>query len=636
MKEVPLSSTWGSVALLLICLVAVNVTAFFIPLRFDLTEERLYTISDGSRKILENLKDPVRINFYYSRNNAELPPNFKTYAQRVEELLEEYETLSNGKILLEIYDPKPDTEEEEWAQKYGIKPITLPSGNAVYFGAIVSMLDQEMLLPYFDMRREEFLEYDISQAIHKVSSTTSTKIGLLSSMSLEGGRALIPGTAPREKWVFLSELEKSLKVEILPLTTEEIPDEVSLLIVMHPRGFSSRLKYAIDQYVLRGGRLIVLLDPNARIDMTSPANQFGQQPQLASDLPELLKKWGVEYDKTKVAGDHLHASQVNTGRGVMSFPIWMTFRSQSLNQEHPITAQLENVLFVEAGSFKKSSDSTSDFTPLLSLSDQSGFIDAFQLRFTQPDQLSREMKVEDEDKTLMAITSGIFSTAFPEGQPAKGKNESNDSEAGEGSEEEKALKHQHQNKAAERNSILLFSDVDFLSDQFSVQKLNFLGQSIIQPTNDNLNLMLNATEYLSGNEALMGIRSRGRFSRPFTRILVMQQHAQMRYQKEERQLQSQLDEVQQRLNNLLESAGEKGQKEVILPKEVQQEIEKFREEELQTRRKLREVRKILRQDIEQLGQGLLLLNMLLVPLIVGIIGVVVYRYRTQKRRKTIR
>ena len=636
MKEIPWSSTWISVALLLICLVAVNLTAYFIPLRFDLTEERLYTISDGSKKILDGLQDPVRVNFYYSRNIAELPPNFKTYAQRVEELLEEYQALSNGKIILEIYDPKPDTEEEEWAQKYGIKPITLPTGNAVYFGAIVSMLDQEMLLPYFDLRREEFLEYDISQAIQKVSASSSAKIGLLSTMNLQGGRSMIPGMAPREKWVFLSELEKSLAVENLPLTTEEIPDDLSLLIVLHPRGFSARLKYAIDQYVLRGGRLVVLLDPNARIDMTSPENQFGQQPQLASDLPELLKQWGVDYDKSKVVGDHLHASQVNTGRGVMNFPMWMTFYSQSLDQEHPITAQLENLLFVEAGSLTKKADSNSDFTPLLSLSDQSGLIDAFQLRFTAPDQLSREMKVDSEEKALMAITSGKFSSAFPEGQPEKEKKESDAQSTAEESEEDTTLKHKHLSAAAQRNSILIFSDVDFLSDQFSVQKINFLGQSIIQPTNDNLNLMLNAAEHLSGNEALMSIRSRGRFSRPFTRLLAMQQQAQMRYQEEERQLLSQLDEVQQRLNSLLESAGNKGQKEVILPKEVQLEIQQFREEELQTRRKLREVRKILRQDIEQLGQGLLLLNMLLVPFIVGITGVVVYRYRTQKRRKIIR
>ena len=634
MKEVSLSNTLGSVVLLLICLVAVNVMASFIPLRFDLTEERLYTISDGSRKILESLQEPVRINFYYSRNNAELPPNFKTYAQRVQELLEEYAAISNGQLILEISDPKPDTEEEEWAQKYGIKSITLPSGNTVYFGAVVSMLDQEMLLPYFDQRRQEFLEYDITQAIQKVSSTSTSKVGLLSAINLQGGRSMIPGQPPSPKWVFQSELEKSVAVENLPLSTEEIPDDISLLIVLHPRGFSPRLQYALDQYVLRGGRLVVLLDPNARADMTSPENQFGQQPQLASDLPELLKSWGVDYDSTKVVGDRLHATQVNTGQGVMSFPMWMTFRTQSLDQEHPITAQLENLLFVEAGSFKKAAESKTEFTALISLSEQSGLIDAFQLRFSPPDQLSREMKVDDSAKAVMAITAGNFSSAFPNGQPAKEKKDAQAQAAADESEAATPLKHTHLNESTERNSILLFSDVDFLSDQFSVQKLNFLGQSIIQPTNDNLNLMLNAAEHLSGNEALMSIRSRGRFSRPFTRLLDMQKQAQLLHQTEEKQLLSQLEEVQQRLNSLLDSAGNKGQQEVILPPEVQEEIQQFREEERQARRKLRDVRKILRQDIERLGQVLLLLNMLLVPLIVGIIGVFVYR--TRQRRKIMR
>jgi len=314
----------------------------------------------------------------------------------------------------------------------------------------------------------------------------------------------------------------------------------------------------------------------------------------------------------------------------MSFPMWMSFRSGSLDKEHPITAQLENLLFVEAGSLKKTADSYTEFTPLLSLSSKSGLIDAFQLRFAAPDQLSRDMEVDGEAKAVVGITAGVFASAFPDGQPVKEKKE------GEESEEETSLKHTHLKKATVRNSILLFSDVDFLSDQFSVQKLNFLGQVITQPTNDNLNLMLNAAEHLSGNEALMSIRSRGRFSRPFTRLLEMQQQAQQRHQNEEKLLLSQLNEVQQRLNSLLESAGDQGQKKVILPTEVQVEIQKFREEERQARRKLREVRKILRQDIEKLGQGLLLLNMLAVPLIVGIIGVVVYRYRTRLRRKTIR
>ena len=246
------------------------------------------------------------------------------------------------------------------------------------------------------------------------------------------------------------------------------------------------------------------------------------------------------------------------------------------------------------------------------------------------------MQVDGSTKAVMAITSGIFSSAFPNGQPVKEKKDPQAQATVDESEAETKLKYKHLNESTERNSILLFSDVDFLSDQFSVQKLNFLGQRIIQPTNDNLNLMLNATEHLSGNEALMSIRSRGRFSRPFTRLLAMQKQAQLLHQVEEKQLLSQLDEVQQHLNGLLESAGNKGQQEVILPPEVQDEIQKFREEERQARRKLRDVRKILRQDIELLGQGLLLLNMLLVPLVVGIIGVFVYRHRTRQRRKTVR
>ncbi len=629
MKSLSLPSTLGSVILLLICLVSINVIFSFIPLRFDLTEDRLYTISEGSRKILENLKDPIRIKFYFSKNNEELPQNFKTYAQRVRELLEEFEKISSGKVILEISDPKPDTEEEEWAQKFGIKTIALSSGNKVFFGAVISMLDQEMLIPYFDQRRQEFLEYDISQAIQKVSSTSDSKVGILSALNLQGGRSMIPGQPPMEKWAFFSELEKSISVEIIPVTTQEIPDNISLLIVLHPRGFSLRLRYAIDQYVLRGGRLIVLLDPNARIDMTSPENRFGQQPQLTSDLPELLKVWGVEYKSNKVVGDHLYGTQVNTGQGVMSFPMWMSFRSESLDQSHPITTQLEKLLFVEAGSLKKIADSNTEFFPLLSLSENSGLIDAFQLRFAEPKQLSRDLVIDNDSKAVMAITKGIFRSAFPNGQPPKEKKK--DEEVSE----QTPLKHKHLKIAKDQNSILIFSDVDFLSDQFSVQKLNFLGQTIIQPTNDNMNLMLNAAEHLSGNEALMSIRSRGRFSRPFTRLLAMQNQAQIRYQEEEKLLLAHLDEVQKSLNNLLDSTGNQ-QKELILPKEIQLEIQKFKDEERQTRRKLREVRKILRQDIERLGQILLMINLLLVPLIVGTFGIIIYRHRTTKRRKIIR
>ena len=247
-----MSRNWSysslSILLLFICLIAVNVVAYYLPMRADMTAEKLYTISEGSRSILSGLKDPLRIKYYFSASSEELPPYIKNYAERVREVLEEYENLSSGRITLETFDPKPDTEEEEWAERYGINAVTLPQGSRLYFGAVVLMLDQEMTLPFFDPRRERFLEYDLTQAIYKVSQTERPKIGILSTLNLSGGRSMIPGQRPAEKWVFLGEMEKTMEVVNLPLDTEEVSDEIGLLLVMPPKEFSDSLIYAIDQF----------------------------------------------------------------------------------------------------------------------------------------------------------------------------------------------------------------------------------------------------------------------------------------------------------------------------------------------------------------------------------------------------
>ena len=625
-----MSRNWSysslSILLLFICLIAVNVVAYYLPMRADMTAEKLYTISEGSRSILSGLKDPLRIKYYFSASSEELPPYIKNYAERVREVLEEYENLSSGRITLETFDPKPDTEEEEWAERYGINAVTLPQGSRLYFGAVVLMLDQEMTLPFFDPRRERFLEYDLTQAIYKVSQTERPKIGILSTLNLSGGRSMIPGQRPAEKWVFLGEMEKTMEVVNLPLDTEEIADDIGLLLVMHPKEFSDSLIYAIDQFVLRGGKTIVMVDPNGRADLASPMNQMGRQPQIASNLPKLFEKWGVDYDVSKVSGDPTFGTPVNTGSGVMRFPMWMSFNAQALDQTHPVTSQLENVLFVEAGALSKAKDSKHEYTPLLSLSDKSGILDAFMLRFVQPNQISRDLKPDNQSKSLIARVSGKFETAFPGGRPPSEKKEGE-----EQPEPQQPLNNEHLNAAQEATSVMVFSDIDFISDDFSVQKMNFLGQRIIQPANDNLNLMLNAVEHLSGNEALMSIRSRGQSARPFTRLQAMQVEAQMKFQDEESRLQETLKQVQNQLDTLLESAGKKGETEVILPPEMQAEIKRFRGEERQTRKKLREVRKVLRQDIESLGTRLTVINMLAVPLIVGIIGFFFYRSRLRAR-----
>lgn len=621
------SKTGLTLLLLVVCLIAVNVIAFFLPVRLDVTEDRLYTIAKGTRSVLEGLQDPVRIKFYFSRSSAELTPNLKTYAQRVQELLGEIEVVSGGKVTLEVFDPKPDSDEEDWAQKYGISPITLPSGTPVYFGAVVMVLDQEVALPFFDPRRERFLEYDLTLAIHKASLTQAEKVGILSTLNLQGGPPLMQGQPPSEKWAFLTELEKIVNVEILDVGVEEIAEDISVLLVIHPKGFADRTRYALDQYVLHGGRIILLLDSNSRADAMSPMNRMGRPPILQSRLPGLLDAWSIGYEPEEVVGDFQYATQVNTQAGVLRFPIWLSLTSAALVQDHPLTTQLESLLFVEGGSVTKAEGSSAEVTPLLTTTKDSGTLNATFLRSMQPQQLIRDLKPDEQEHILMALFTDTFKTAFPEGRPPKEPTE------GEDTAPDTPMKREHLAEAKQRNSILVITDTDFLSDSFSVQKLSFLGKTIVQPTNDNLNLMLNAVEYLSGSEALMSIRSRGQFSRPFTRLLAMQRDAQIKYQAEEQLLLAKLEEVQKRLSSLQQRIGKSGRKEVILPPEVQEEIRKFRDEERQTRRKLREVRKILRQDIESLGHTLFVLNLVAIPFLVGVFGIISYQRRIPGRRR---
>ncbi|MGK5095527.1 Gldg family protein [Deltaproteobacteria bacterium TL4] len=632
MNRQHLSYSSVTIALLFVCLIAINLIAYFLPLRWDVTEDQLYTISEGTKKIVAGMEDPMTLKFYFSKSNEELPTHFKSYAQRIEELLGEYVALSKGKITLEVYDPKPDTDEEEWAKKYGIHEVPLPSGSAVYFGMVSIVLDREESVAFFDPRREEFLEYDISRVLMKVSSSKTTKIGILSGLDVMGTSNYPPDPeTPSTKWSFISELEKNFSVENLPITSEEIPDDITLLLVLHPKNFDQRLEYAIDQYVLRGGHLVVLVDPNSRVDMQMSAamSQYGRQPEVSSDLKKLFQVWGIEYDKAKLIGDLKNATSVNAGSGgVVRYPLWITLSSEDLNQEHPLTTQLENIFMPEAGSLSKAAGSEVEFTPIVSSSTDSGLLDTFVIRFTPPDQIAKQIKADQTPKTIAAIVRGTFKSAFPGGQPPKPPKEGEDSQK---NEEPAPLKHEHLNQAKAKNTVLVITDVDFISDSFSVQKMNFLGQVLISPMNDNLNLMQNAVEYLSGDDALMSIRSRGRFSRPFTRLIALQQHAQTRYQEEETLLQKKLEDVRKKLESLQKQTG--NQRKVILTPELQREIEQFRAEERNTKKRLREVRKILRQDIEQLGTTLLTINMLAIPLIIAVVGIVFFVKRNRKRKE---
>ena len=467
-------------------------------------------------------------------------------------------------------------------------------------------MDQEITIPFFDPRRQEFLEYDITLAIYRVTEVALPKIAIWSDLPIKGNSQLMMQRQGGEPWALSEEIEKLFDVEYLQTPSGSIPDDIDLLMLLHPKNLSDKQLYQIDQYVLKGGNLFIALDPNARAEAAT-----GGQPaqNFASDLPRLLENWGIRYDSNQVVGDLQLATSVNSRNGILRFPPWISLGASQLDRQHIITSQLEQLLFAEAGNLSPLDNATTTFEALIKTSPNSGTIEAFQLRFGSPEQIALDIQVDGQQRTLLAQIQGIFQSAFSEGPP-------------EGVDHESFIK-----ESAEVRTILLASDVDWMTDGFSIQRLNLLGQSIIQPTNDNLNLALNIIEYLSGNNALREIRSRGQFQRPFTRVLALQQEAQLKYQQEENQLQISLDKVQSELNNLLQGV-QKGDKEILLPKEVQDQIASFREQERKTRRELREVRKILKQDIEELGNNLLLANLLIVPGFVGILGFLFYRSRT--------
>lgn len=611
-----------SIILLLVCLIGINALGSFLPLRIDVTDEKLYTISEGTKKILRDFEEPVTIKFYFSKDRAELPQNFKAYAQRVEEVLREYEYLADGNVKLEVFDPEIDSEEEEWAQKYGLASFALPNGENFYMGMVALLLDQEIAIPYFDPRREKFLEYDISQALMGLNQLQPPEIGVLSSLNLLGS-STHRRASTADEWALYSELKKSFDLRVLPPEIEEISDDITVLLLIHPKNLNERAQYAVDQYVMRGGHLIVLVDPNSNHEARTQSAQMGRMPDIKSDLPRLLKNWGVEFDPAKLVGDSRYATSINAGGGnIVRYPMWMSLPPAAMDADHPITSQLENLLFVDSGFLSKAEESTVEFTPLLQTSSQSGVLETMMIQFTPPTQIAQNLKTDQVPRVLAAFLRDKFKTAFPEGQPPPSKTEERTPvETGESP----PLEHAHLPEATKSGTILVIADVDFASDTFSVQKMNFMGQIVVNLLNDNLNFIINAVEFFTGDDELMSIRSRGRFARPFTKVMELENQAQMRFQEEEIGLQQTLRAVQEKLAEL-EEHKDPNQKR-LLTAEQQDEIKRFRTEEIETRKRLREVRKILRQDIESLGNWLLGLNMLLVPAIVALVGVVSYRRR---------
>lgn len=614
MKKI--TTTASGVALLVLAVVSINFIASKINIRFDLTQDKVFSLSDGTRSLLGKLERDVTIKLFFSRSLKELPIPVKTYATRVEEILQEYKEASKGRITVEVIDPKPDTDDEEWAQKYGITGVRLPKGDQMFFGLVFIVGTQEMAIPYLDPRREEFLEYDIAEALMSKVKKDPVKVGVMSSLTVIGNPSPVMGPQGPidDTWAVVNDLRRNFQVSKVEVDAKEIPTDLKVLIVIHPKELSEATLYAIDQFVMNGGKLIVAVDPMSRTDLQLNANAPktpGQMPKLASDLEKLLAAWDVEYDKNTLVGDASLATQINAGGQMIRYPFFVTVNESLLSRQSVITGKLKSMLVAEGGTISHKSGASSKFESLISYSKDSGTTNGQSALYTNPIDLSRSLKPDGKERTLAGVVTGKFKTAFPGGAPSGA-----------------STGQKHKAEGDRETSVVVIADVDLFYDQNAVDKFRFGPQIMIRPRNDNLNFLVNAVDYLGGSEDLIAIRSKGRIARPFTRVAEIQKEAQKRWQAEEESLTNQINELQRKLNEM-QSQRTDGNR-FALNAEQQAEIAKFREDERRFKKQRREVRKNLRDDIEQLGRRLIAVNMLFVPLAATGLGVSVF-YRRSRR-----
>ena len=655
MNKKVLFSSFGLAAIALILLLSVLVVSFLPSLRIDLTEDRLYSLSDGTRNILSSLNQPVELMFFYSDSATEDVPQLRTYGNRVQELLREIVIASEGNLRLSVIDPEPFSEEEDLATQFGVRAVPVTQGGeGVYFG-LVAAQDEEGVpealrvtetMPLIRPDQEEFLEYEFMKIITQVTNPERTIIGLITQLDIDGGFDPMTGQGTQQ-WMIMDLIRQLYEVRRVDLTSDSIEEDIDILMIVHPEGLSDRFLYAVDQYVLQGGDALVFLDPNAD-------SMVGRSPQgnlipagMSSELPGLLEAWGIEFDNTKVLADNELALRVMMGQGQRPMPHlgMLGVQGNFLAQDDVITNRLETINLSSAGAISQLDNTNTTFEPLIVSSSDSMLMDrSFVESVTDPTLLFDEFESEDRSFVIAARVSGLIETAFPDGQPTIAETEEESSSDEEEGDEEafdpdaldnvdevsEEIGVEHISASTEPSNILVFADSDILSDRLWVQITQFFGQRIPQPFANNGDLIINSMDNLSGGADLSSIRSRGRYSRPFTKVLTLQREADDRLRQEEGELLGRVAETEASLAEL--STDEDGNPIGELTTEIQTEIDRFNAELIDTRRRLREVRFQLTEDIEQLGSNLKAANTALVPMLLTLFFLGRYYFRSRRSR----
>jgi ABC-type uncharacterized transport system involved in gliding motility auxiliary subunit len=617
---------YGSLAVLLFAFVAAVIASdnLLRGVRLDLTENKLYTLSEGTRGLLADLAEPINLYYFFSERSTEGIQVLRDYSTRVSEMLEELVAASNGMLRLTRIDPAPFSEEEDRAAQFGLTDLGLGGlgGDSIYFGlAATNTFGDEAVIDVFDPDEESSLEYDLARLIYSLSTPEKSVVGLLSGVPMTGG--FDPQTQQvRQPWIVNQHIRQLFEVRNLSAGLDTIADDISLLWIVHPSDLPEPTLYAIDQFLLRGGRALIFVDPYAEVAATG-ADPTGMGASQSSDLARLFDAWGLQYDPTMVVADNENALSVSLGAGRSVRHIGLIgLQTRGMAQDEIVTAGLDSVNLGTAGSLSVAEGAQIRLVPLLQSSAESALLPALEFQFlADPSTLQDGFSPGGERQLIAARLEGPLSSAFPDGPP--------------GDDETLLAPPEGHLSASEQANVVVVADVDVLSDRLWVQmRRSLLGQQIATPFADNGDFLANAVSNLAGSEHLIGLQSRETYSRPFDRVEALRREADARFRATEQELEARLGETEQRLAELQAAREDSGS--LFMNPEQQAELERFQQEQLRIRQELRSVRRELDSSIENLGTALKLINIVAFPLALALTALAVYLFGRARRGRVPR